>query len=186
MRYWARLAVVTGLLAVTAGAAHASLLWNWSYTGAGIGASGTFATADTADAQGFYAINQITGQRNGVAITGLAPAGVPVPGNAPFGIDNLVASAGPFLTASGIGFSMADGSYVNLYYADFLSTPAPVEFRSVAPFVNGSPGPEDSELSVSFRASLANRPVDEPAALALAAAALLALRLVRRRPTSEA
>jgi hypothetical protein len=58
--------------------AHASLLWNWSYTGGGIAASGTLTTVDDVDGAGFYQITGITGARNGEAIIGLEPTG-PIP-----------------------------------------------------------------------------------------------------------
>ena len=57
--------------------AEATIIWDWSYTGVGISAAGTFTTADTPDGSGDYLITAITGQRNGVAITGLTPTGTP-------------------------------------------------------------------------------------------------------------
>jgi len=61
--------------------AQASLLWNWSYTGAGIAATGTFTTDNAPDSGGYYEIKGITGSRNGVAIISLVPAGEAIPGN---------------------------------------------------------------------------------------------------------
>ena len=40
----------------------------------GVAASGTFATKDAPGADGFYEITEISGEVNGVAITGPAPA----------------------------------------------------------------------------------------------------------------
>src|SRR6476660_6643770 len=57
------------------GDAGTPLLWNWSYSGAGISASGTITTGDTATAAGRFLITGITGSRNGVAIVGLQPTG---------------------------------------------------------------------------------------------------------------
>lgn len=71
-------------LALAAGSVQAALNWNWSYSGAGIMASGTLTTTDTADGSGFYEILSISGNRNGIAITGLYPTGASIPGNEPY------------------------------------------------------------------------------------------------------
>jgi len=63
---------------------NASRLWNWSYAGAGIAASGTFTTDDTPDGEGYYTITSITGWRSGVAIISLEPAGATIPRNPGF------------------------------------------------------------------------------------------------------
>jgi hypothetical protein len=175
-------------LGLSAVPAQASLLWNWSYTGSGISASGTFTTGDTADGLGFYAVTGVTGQRNGVTIVGLVPAGTPVPGNEPFNVDNLLSASGDQLTGNGLGFQLADGSYVNPFFADFLSSPTWLEVYSTAPFVPGNFGAEDSELPVTFGAALVQIPVPEPAGLALVAAAFAAMQLTRRirRPLAMA
>ena len=72
---------------------QAALLWNWTYTGGGIAASGTFTTDDAADSGGYYHITGITGSRNGAAIISLEPAGKAIPGNAGFPLDNLVSES---------------------------------------------------------------------------------------------
>ncbi|MBL8484540.1 MAG: hypothetical protein JNJ60_20260 [Rhodocyclaceae bacterium] len=156
--------------------ASAALTWNWSYSGAGIAASGSFTTGDTPDAGGFYEITAITGQRNGVAITGLQPAGTAIPGNDPFAVDNLINPAGPQLTHSGFGYSLADGSHSNPFFADFLNPATYLEFYSAAPFTPPT-GAEDTELPMSFTASMAAVP--EPAGIALALGAVAALGLAR-------
>lgn len=184
---WNRMASA-GLLALALGwsaaPAQAALLWNWSYGGGGISASGTFTTGDTPDGAGFYSIVGITGSRNGVSITGLHPAGSPIPGNAPFAVDNLLSATGSQLKADGFGYALADGSYANVFFASFLPTPSAVEFLSAPPIGSGNNnlGPEDSELQVNFSASPARMPVPEPAGLALVAIALAALQWTRRRP----
>jgi len=171
------------LLALTLAAAqvpaHAALVWNWGYDGAGVTASGSFTTNDAPDASGYFTILNITGQRNGVAITGLQDAGTSIPGNQPFAVDNLLSETEPLLSVNGFGFSMADGTYANPFYASFLPGPGYVEFFSAAPFVGGS-GSEDSELEVSFQASILRTTVPEPAGSGLVALALAAIAFSRR------
>src|SRR5215472_11549769 len=155
--------LTTGLLigiAAFAVPVQASILWSWNYSGAGIAASGTFTTLDSPDAQGGYLIASITGARNGQTITALQPTGTWIPGNEPYAVDNLVfAGPGPQLTKAGFGFALADGTYSNPFYADFLPTPGYLEFYSM-------PDSDSStELAVAFSASLVSAP--EPATLAL-------------------
>ncbi|MFM8355301.1 MAG: PEP-CTERM sorting domain-containing protein [Gammaproteobacteria bacterium] len=157
--------------------AEAALLWNWSYSGAGIAASGTLSTNDTPDAGGYYAITGISGQRNGVTITGLQPTGTPIPGNEPFAADNLLRVTGPQLKKGGIGFALADGTYANPIYADFLPTPGYLEFFSAPPFATGAAnaGPEDSELRINFTAQLVVASVPQPGGFLLVLADLAAV-----------
>jgi len=139
---------------------HASTVWSWNYSGAGITASGTFSTLDSRDALGGYLITAITGARNGQTITALQPTGTWIPGNEPYAVDNLVfAGPGPQLTKAGFGFALADGTYSNPFYADFLPTPEYLEFYSM-------PDSDSStELAVAFSATLVSTP--EPATFAL-------------------
>jgi len=141
---------------------HASTLWSWNYSGTGITASGTFTTLDTPDAQGGYLITAITGARNGQAITALQLTGTWIPGNEPYAVDNLVfAGPGPQLTKAGFGFALADGTYSNPFYADFLPTPGYLEFYSM-------PDSDSStELAVAFSATLVSTPEPAPFALLL-------------------
>lgn len=183
MRHSIRKALLLGLsclgLLAAMVPAQASVVWTWDYSTAGVSASGSFTTADTADGQGFYQITGVTGQRNGVAITGLQPTGTPIPGNEPFAVDNLVSDVGDLLTADGFGFALADGTFATVFFASFLSPPGHMEFFSAPPLGASAQnvGPEDSELPVVFHAS---QTVPEPAAPALAVLALAALALVRR------
>ena len=143
-------AALLGFAAMTASnPAAADMSWNWGYSGAGISASGTFITNNTPDSLGFYQITAITGQRNGVTITGLQPAGTSIPGNEPFVVDNLFSLGSSKLTGEGFGFGLADGTFANPFFASFLSPPDYLEFYSAPPFTGGT-GPEDSELPISF------------------------------------
>jgi hypothetical protein len=121
-------------IAGAAGQAKASLVWTWSYSGPGISAAGTFITVDTPDASGFYLITGITGTRNGETITGLQPAGTPIPGNEPFDVDNLVRVGVNQLTGDGFGYSTSGGNFANPFFADFLPNPGYLEVFSVPPF----------------------------------------------------
>lgn len=140
--------------------ANASTLWSWNYSSAGITASGTLTTVDSPDGQGGYFITGIAGTRNGQPVTALQPAGTWIPGNEPFAVDNLVLTGpGPQLTTAGFGFALADGTYSNPFYADFLPTPEYLEFYSM-------PNSESStELPVFFSAAPVVTP--EPATFAL-------------------
>jgi hypothetical protein len=127
---------------------QASLLWNWTYTGAGIAASGTFTTDDAPDSGGYYRITAITGSRNGAAIISLEPAGEAIPGNAGFPVDNLISASGR-LTSHGAGFATADGNYANPFYADFQTPPRFLEVFT-QPASMGF-----SELPIQFAATIA-------------------------------
>jgi hypothetical protein len=141
-----RLVTAAAILLIQGQPATASLLWNWSYSGAGVSASGTFTTNDAPNGAGFYQIVAITGTDNGATITGLQPTGTPIPGNEPYSVDNLVSAAEPHLTAHGFGFSLANGNYANPFY----NGSGYFEYLSVPPYVNGA-GPE---RRVSFSATV--------------------------------
>lgn len=149
IRFLAGAAVAVAALAPAAPVQAAT--WAWDYSTAGIAAAGTFTTTDTPDAGGFYAIIAITGLRNGVAITGLEPAGSAIPGNDPYAVDNLVSIAGSQLTWNGFGYALADGSWVN----PFSDGSTAWEYLSVPPYPEGA----GQEVAVAFSAA----PVPEPA-----------------------
>ena len=158
-----RILIAAAILLMHGQSAKALLLWNWSYTGAGVSASGTFTTNDAPDAAGFYQIVGITGTDNGAAITGLQPTGTPIPGNEPYAVDNLVSAVEPRLTAHGFGFSLANGDYANPFYngSNYF------EYLSVPPYKTGA-GPE---RPVSFSAAI----VPEPSAASLMLTGLVGL-----------
>ena len=88
------LVIAAALVALPAEA----LEWRWSYQGEGVAASGSFTTKDTPNADGFYEITEIKGETNGVAITGLQPAGTSIPGNDGYPVDGLVRTEAPQLS----------------------------------------------------------------------------------------
>lgn len=139
--------VIAAAILLTQGQpASALLLWNWSYSGSGVSASGTFTTNGAPDGAGFYQIVGISGTDNGATITSLQPTGTAIPGNEPYAVDNLVSAAEPHLTTHGFGFSLANGNYANPFY----NGSSYYEYLSVPPYVNGA-GPEKS---VSFAAAI--------------------------------
>jgi hypothetical protein len=168
-----RLLIAAAILPIHGQTAKALLLWNWSYNGTGVSASGTFTTNDAPDAAGFYQIVGITGTDNGATITGLQPSGTPIPGNEPYAVDNVVSAVEPRLTVHGFGFSQANGDYANAFYngSNYY------EYLSVPPYEKGA-GPE---RPVSFSAAI----VPEPSTASLMLAGLVGLigfgRILNRR-----
>ena len=158
-----RLLIAAAILLMHGQSAKALLLWNWSYSGAGVSASGAFTTNDAPDAAGFYRIVGITGTDNGATITRIQPTGTPIPGNEPYSVDNLVRAAEPRLTEHGFGFSLANGDYGNPLYKGSRY----YEYLSAPPCVSGA-GPE---RPVSFSAAI----VPEPSAASLMLAGLVGL-----------
>jgi hypothetical protein len=123
----------------------ASQLWNWSFSGAGVSASGTFTTEAAPDARGFYRITGIAGTANGGTITGLQATGTAVPGNSGYPVDNLVRSNGPQLTTHGFGFSVSNGEYHNPFYHEGY-----LDYVSRPPYADGA----GTEPAVRFTAAI--------------------------------
>jgi hypothetical protein len=107
-----------------------ALEWRWSYQGEGVTASGAFTTTDTPNADSFYAITGIKGEANGIAITGLQPAGTSIPGNDGYPVDGFVRTEAPQLSLHGFGFALADGTYANPFYGDHFVPPGVYAFFS--------------------------------------------------------
>jgi hypothetical protein len=125
-----------------------ALEWRWSYQGEGVAASGGFTTKDTPNADGFYEITVITGQANGVAISGLQTAGTSVPGNDGYPVDNLVRAETPRLTEKGFGYALANGTYANPFYGAHFAKP------DYYAFFSNPANRETSEPSVAFVATV--------------------------------
>jgi hypothetical protein len=109
-----------------------ALEWRWSYQGEGVTAWGSLTTKDAPNADGFYAITGVKGEANGVAITGLQPAGTSIPGNDGYPVDGLVRTEAPQLSLHGFGYALADGTYANPFYGDHFVPPG-VFLRSKEP-----------------------------------------------------
>ena len=161
------IALLSMLLLGPGNRARASLLWQWNYSGTGVSASGTFATDDSPDVNGFYQITGIAGTANGGTITGLQSTGTAIPGNSGFPVDNLVRPTGPQLTTHGFGFAVSNGEFHNPFfsgnYLDYISTP---------PYVDGA----GAEPSIRFTAV----PAPEPGGLALFSIGVCTLLACRR------
>lgn len=104
--------------------------WRWSYQGEGVTASGVFTTKDAPNADGFYEITAISGEANGVAITGLQPPGTSIPGNDGYPVDGLVRVEPPQLSLHGFGYALADGTYANPFYGAHFAKPDYYAFLS--------------------------------------------------------
>jgi hypothetical protein len=135
-------------VAFTARSAEA-LEWRWSYRGEGVAASGALTTKDTPNADGFYEITRITGEANGVAITGLQPSATSIPGNDGYPVDNLVRPDAPQLTLHGFGYALANGTYATPFYGAHFAKP------DYYAFFSDPANHRTSEPAVTFTAKIA-------------------------------
>ncbi len=180
------LATASGLVFGTMQAASA-LTWKWNYSGNGIDAMGTFTTNNTSDDLGFYQILGISGTRNGETITSLQPVGTPIPGNEPFNVDNLISLSSQQLTGDGFGYSTSQGNYASPFFASFLPTPGYLEIFSAPPFIPGfqNLGTEDSELPITFFATIVSVPEPTSILSLLTLGALGATSVFKRKQSSK-
>ncbi|WP_339383937.1 PEP-CTERM sorting domain-containing protein [Fortiea sp. LEGE XX443] len=181
-------AVTSGLVFGTMQAASAaSLTWQWNYSGTGITANGNFITNDIPDDLGFYQILGISGTRNGETITGLQTTGTPIPGNEPFEVDNLISLNIQQLTGDGFGYSTSGGNFSSPFFASFLATPGYLEVFSAPPIVPGFENLdlEDSELPISFSATIVTIPEPTSIVSLLALGTLGAASALKRKQLSR-
>lgn len=110
------------------------MLWQWSYIGEDILATGTFTTSDAIDSYGFYQILSITGYRNGELISGLYPNSKAIPGNEPYTLDNLIrVNKQGQITLHGFGFATISRNYVNVFFTNTFSKPSYMEVFTTPP-----------------------------------------------------
>jgi hypothetical protein len=143
-----KLALLLVSLAVLVAPPAEALEWRWSYQGEGVTASGAFTTKDAPNADGFYEITGVKGEMNGVAITGLQPAGTSIPGNDGYPVDGLVRTEAPQLSLQGFGYALADRTYANPFYGDHFIPPG------VYAFFSDPPNRKTSEPLVKFTATI--------------------------------
>jgi hypothetical protein len=143
-----RLALSLLIGAALVGPSAEALEWRWGYQGEGVTASGAFTTKDAPNADGFYEITGITGEANGVAITGLQPPGTSIPGNDGYPVDNLVRADAPRLTMHGFGYALADRTYANPFYGAHFAKP------DYYAFFSDPANHRTSEPSVTFTATI--------------------------------
>ena len=139
-------ALAVGFALIASGAQAST--WRWSYQGEGVAASGAFTTKDAPDPDGFYEITGITGEANGVAITGLQSSGTSIPGNDGYPVDNLVRRDAPRLTIHGFGYALANGTYANPFYGAHFAKP------DYYAFFSDPANRRTSEPSVAFTATM--------------------------------
>lgn len=138
------LAIAGALVALPAEA----LEWKWSYQGEGVAASGAFTTSDKPNADGLYEITAISGEANGVAITGLQAPGTSIPGNDGYPVDNLVRIEAPQLSLHGFGYALANKTYANPFYGAHFATP------DYYAFFSDPANQKTSEPAVRFTATI--------------------------------
>ena len=162
-------------------AARASVVFDWSYTGNNSGpvsASGTVST--TPLGSGTYEVTAITGQRNGVPITGLASYAsddqlVYTPAANLYGVDAAVDFYGLAYEVGGVDY--------NVYYIPTFIPTTNTFYCGAYGYCEVGPSSDlpsyPSGIVESF--TLAPAPAPEPSALGLLGAGLAGLGLLRRR-----
>ena len=121
-------AVAAGVL-MASSPVSAIQLYNFSYSGTGINATGTLTLGDPGTEPGSFLITGITGERNGVAISSLLDPGTfpvgtnPRTGNPLTPNDNLFFPEQDIkLTFAGFSFQTVDGNNYNAYYSSTASS----------------------------------------------------------------
>jgi len=157
---------VIALLLAPAGRGMAAV-YDWAATTGTGTAAGTFITQDT-PLGGPYLITGMTGTIEGVAVTGVVPAGTIVGGVA---VDNLLYMPGPFLDWPGVGFTLA----------------APIGGDTIGAFFYDSAGPNYGYANTAHPfqgitlSSFTVSPIPAPAGLPVLGVGLLGLGFARRR-----
>lgn len=158
--------LLAGAALLAAGVARADTLWNWSYSGDGVTASGTFTTAGNALVP--EDILSFTGTRNGTTILGL----VPLDSDSNFIYDNQFTRIAPYFSEPGILYDIGGGtadSHINIYWDSADGLIHDLQVDPTESFV--------IDTVVTFSVSA----VPEPATYAFMALGLVAVGAVARR-----
>lgn len=158
--------------------AHASVLWNWTFSDPNYGNSaiGTLTTNNLLN--GSYLITGITGAWNGSQITGLDQTGTCCTGGPSDNNDNLLLASTPLLDIYGFAFSVGGGPNENIYFDNSLGFDT-MTYASIAG-TYGAPSLPDGQ----FSATRVTTSVPEPSTLALFALGLVGFAMTRRRRMS--
>jgi hypothetical protein len=91
-------------------------VWHFNFSGEDLQGAGFFITGDRPDAAGAYTVEAVVGEVNRALITGLWPTSKPIPSNDGFRGDNLFLAKSPHFDGDGVGFSLSNGEFINLYF----------------------------------------------------------------------
>jgi len=150
------------------------LLWQFSYSGAGVSGSG-YLTTLTTQVAGAYQIVGLSGSRNGDLMNSLLPAGTYLAsGGGVLISDNLLFSVDPFLAFGGFTFHAGSDRY-NIYYDG--SQYYELAGAACGGATCGSAGHLGTPINFTVRS------VPEPATFALLGIGLAAIGGWRRRST---
>lgn len=150
--------LLTALVLTAPLAAHADS-FTFSGTTLGVTMSGTFTGTPDASIAGAYDITGITGEVNGIAITGLIPASYSptnpttiYPTGGSFTFDNLFYTSGPAFDVNGLLFQLSNSDDINLYQdgsnLDYLSDATWSDLYLTSFSVTPAPVPEPSSLAL--------------------------------------
>jgi hypothetical protein len=159
MKFAARILSVSALvLAVSPLAARADAL-NFSVSGNGVESTGIVTFQADPSQPGVFDVTAITGQVNGVAITGLLPgsyndASPSTNNDGVFIYDNLLYGTLPLLDYNGVGFDIGNSGYQGnfyftqgaYYFLDSNNVNTELTAVSDSPVADAAPTPEPASL----------------------------------------
>lgn len=169
LKFVVRLSAAIGMWVAASAATNAGVLnWSFSYTGIGTSVSGVLTTSDVQlpafnnGTSNGYAILGITGNRNGVALSGIVPPSGAISSNAGFLYDNVLFSTDPHFDFRGLLYQTQTGALYNVWFENDR-------------YWEGYFPANSRVMTVTELTYGGIEPVSEPGALALAGLALLAL-----------